>query len=78
MNPVRPFIVFVAWEIPKNMASLARPQQMQRGMAVAVGGMRHKVTWRDRGKDLRVLSLSALLLSHVLGQVMCPLSLASL
>ena len=50
------------WEF-KNMVSLgsalnSEPQQMQRGMAVAVGRMRHEVTWRDRGKDLGVLSLS--------------------
>ena len=45
------------------MASLgsalnSKPQQMQGGMAIAVGGMRHEVMWRDRGKDLKVLTLS--------------------
>ena len=59
-------VIVSSLEIPKHMASLgsalnSKPLQMQRGMAVAVGGMRHEVTWRDRGKDLRVLSLSALL-----------------
>ena len=50
------------WEF-KNMVSLgsalnSEPQRVQRGMAVVVEGMRHEVTWHDRGKDLRVLSLS--------------------
>lgn len=53
------------WEF-KNMVSLgsalnSEPQRVQRGMAVVVEGMRHEVTWHDRGKDLRVLSLSTLL-----------------
>ena len=50
------------WEF-KNMVSLgsalnSEPQRVQRGMAVVVEGMRHEVTWHDRGKDLGVLSLS--------------------
>ena len=50
------------WEF-KNMVSLgsalnSEPQRVQRGMAVVVAGMRHEVTWHDRGKDLGVLSLS--------------------
>ena len=85
------------WEF-KNMVSLgsalnSEPQRVQRGMAVVVERMRHEVTWHDRGKDLRVLSLYSpeamcfnntlneahyLCSSHVSGQVMCPLSLASL
>ena len=50
------------WEF-KNMVSLgsalnSEPQRVQRGMAVVVAGMRHEVTWHERGKDLGVLSLS--------------------
>ena len=49
------------WEF-KNMVSLgsalnSEPQRVQRGMAVVVERMRHEVTWHDRVKDLRVLSL---------------------
>ena len=59
------------WEF-KNMVSLgsalnSEPQRVQRGMAVVVERMRHEVTWHDRVKDLRVLSL--FLLSC---ETMCP------
>ena len=59
------------WEF-KNMVSLgsalnSEPQRVQRGLAVVVERMRHEVTWHDRVKDLRVLSL--FLLSC---ESMCP------
>ena len=62
MIHVKLVIVLCSLEIPKHMASLgsalnSEPQQMQGGMAIAVGGMKHEVTWCDRARDLRVLSL---------------------
>ena len=41
-----------------GLALNSEPQRVQRGMAVVVAGMRHEVTWHERGKDLGVLSLS--------------------